>query len=123
MEEKAILQHVIGFLEQNNARFQNIILCGNDKKPEELKNYHNLLGFREVVMQNGEDAEIYHIIQKAFDSDVCDGMNKKLVKRILKDKGILVLDSEGKNPKCPYTTPPYKRRVKLVIKNNEILDF
>jgi uncharacterized protein (DUF927 family) len=123
MEDRAVLQHVVGFLEQNNARLQNIILCAGGKRPEELRNYHNMLGFREVLTQNGEDAEIYHIIQKAFDSDVCGGMNKRLVKRILKDKGILILDSEGKNPKCPYTTPPYKRRVKLVIKNNEIHDF
>ncbi|MDR1236443.1 MAG: DUF927 domain-containing protein [Holosporaceae bacterium] len=123
MEEKVVLQHVIGFLEQNNARIQNIILCGGGKRPEEQRNYNNLLGFREVLTQSGEDAEIYYIIQKAFDGDVCGGMNKKLVKRILKDKGILILDSEGKNPKCPYTTPPYKRRVKLVIANNKNSDF
>jgi putative DNA primase/helicase len=122
MEEKAILQHVVGFLEQNNARFQNIILCGDGKKPEEPRGYNNSLGFREVTMQNNEEIEIYYIIPPTFNDDICSGMNKKLVKKVLKEAGILILDSEGKNPKCPYTVPSNKRRVKLIIKNKN-LDF
>jgi uncharacterized protein (DUF927 family) len=120
MEEKMVLQHVTGFLEQNNARFQNIVLCGNGKRPDEQqKNYNALLGFREVSTQNGEETVIYYIIPKAFDEEICRGHGRKLVRKILKDQKILIFDSDGKNPKCPYTTPPNGRRVKLVITNTD----
>jgi putative DNA primase/helicase len=115
MEESTVLQHVIGFLEQNNARFQNIISSSDGKKPEEPRGYNNSLGFRETTTQNDKETVIYYIIPKSFNDNICEGMNKKLVKRILNDKGILILDSEGKNPKCPYTVPKNNRRVKLVL--------
>ena len=81
------------------------------------------MGFREIIKQGEEIIEVYYLIPKAFDSEICKGMNKKLVKKILRDKSILILDSEGKNPKCSYTTPPGRRRVMLLIRNNLISDF
>jgi uncharacterized protein (DUF927 family) len=68
----------------------------------QMRRENHSLGYREISQQNGETTEIYYIVKKGFNEESCKGINKKPVGKILKDRRILILDSEGKNPKCPY---------------------
>ena len=109
-EENQVIDHIRGFLEMNQNRFKTKI--HGIEGFGEAKSYNNSLGL--LVFE--ENAETYYIYTQAFQKEICTGFDVKLTRRILKEKGILELDSDGSNKRCPYEVFKNKRMIKLVFR-------
>jgi len=109
-EENQVVDHIRGFLEMNQNRFKTKI--HGVEGFGEAKSYNNTLG----LLVSEENAETYYIYTRAFQKEICAGFDVKLTKRILKEKGILELDSDGSNKRCPYKVYKNKRMIKLVFR-------
>jgi hypothetical protein len=116
MEEQTVIEHVIEFLKQNNARLERIYVSQTEvsQNREQAKSYNNALGFHVI----SSEEETYYIYDKAFKEEICTGISIKTVRKILQDKKMLRLDQENKNPKCQYTNPKYKRMVTIIVNEN-----
>ncbi len=110
-EENQVIDHIRGFLEMNQNRFKTKI--HGIEGFGEAKSYNKSLGL--LVFE--ENAETYYIYTQAFQREICAGFDVKLTRRILKEKGILELDSDGSNKRCPYKVYKNKRMIKLVFRN------
>lgn len=110
-EEDQVIDHIRGFLEMNQNRFKTKI--HGIEGFGEAKSYNKSLGL--LVFE--ENAETYYIYTQAFQREICAGFDVKLTRRILKEKGILELDSDGSNKRCPYEVFKNKRMIKLVFRN------
>lgn len=105
IEEIQILERLHGALEINKGYFDQIT---NGNKIETRSNIW--WGIHEI----SQDFEKYYVNASAFRNEIFKGFNLKSVRRTLLDKNIILLDAEGKNPKCPYTSPKNKRMVTIV---------
>lgn len=111
-EEEQIISHVRGFLDMHQNRFKTII--PGIQGIGEARSYNNLLG----LLISEKNGETYYIFPKAFEEEICCGFDKKLTKQILKRKGILEIDQDGSNRKCPFDGFKGKRMVKLVFRDS-----
>ena len=117
-EDQEIIQHILDFLMQHEARFYRKELherpdgTGYDGLPKD-RVIHNQLGF----IEQHADKTIYYINPTLFKEETCKGFNYKLIRKILIEKGILLTDSDGKDKRCSIIKP-VARMVTLVIKDN-----
>lgn len=107
IEESQISERLHGALEINKGYFDQV---NNGVVTETRSNIW--WGIHEI----SHDFEKYYINASAFRNEIFKGFNQKSVRKILLDKNLLLLDHEGKNPKCPYTSPKNKRMVTLMYK-------
>ena len=107
IEENQVLEQLRGALEINKGYFDQV---NNGVVTEARSNIW--WGIHEI----SQDFEKYYINTSAFKNELFKGFNQKSVRKILLDKNILLLDHEGKNPKCFYTSPKNKRMVTLMYK-------
>ena len=107
MEEKSILDCLIGSLETNRNRFDQI------DKIFEKSNSSGWWGIHKIH----DNSEYYYITSQAFRNEIFKGFNMKFVRKTLINKKMLILDKDNKNPKCPYTNSPNKRMVTIVIQH------
>ncbi len=109
IEEKTVLDCLINSLEANKNRFD--LADGTFKTNSPV-----WWGIRKIF----NDSECYYIASGIFQSEIFKGFNMKVVRKILVDKKMLILDGNNKNPKCHYTKPPNKRMVTIEIKQSEM---
>ena len=106
IEESQILERLHGALEINKGYFDQV---NNGVVTETRSNIW--WGIHEI----SHDFEKYYINISAFQNEIFKGFNQKFVRKILLDKNLLLLDHEGENPKCSYTSPKYKRMITLIL--------
>jgi putative DNA primase/helicase len=106
IEESQILERLHGALEINKGYFDQV---NNGVVTETRSNIW--WGIHEI----GHDFEKYYINTSVFKNELFKGFNQKSVRKILLDKNILLLDHDGRNPKCSYTSPKYKRMITLIL--------
>ena len=111
-EEEQVISHVQELLEQNDNRLAHVQHGGII----EAKSYSELLGV--VHYDDYERASTYYLHNRAIEKEILKGFDINLAKQILLRKGILELDRDGSNKKCPYEGFKGKRMVKLVFRDS-----
>lgn len=111
-EEEQVISHVQELLEQNGNRLAHV----QHGRLIEAKSYSELLGV--VHYDDYEGASTYYLHNRAIEKEILKGFDINLAKQILKRKGILELDRDGSNKKCPYEGFKGKRMVKLVFRDS-----
>lgn len=104
MEEKDIVDDVMSFLMQHEARFGRISFVGGSYVKEE-KIINNCLG----RVEDRDNRRIYYIIPKLFRDEICKGKNVKLYRKVLKQKGILLTYDDGSDRR--YTINGERRKM------------
>lgn len=114
-EEQEIIQHIVGFLMQHEARFRKIGIIiredGSEVKglPEDAK--INCLGYMEAY----PDRTIYYINPKLFKEEICNGLSYKIVRKILLKAGVLQVESDNSDKRI-FISGSQKRMTNLIIK-------
>ena len=119
-EEREIIQHIIGFLMQHEARFSKLKStihkededCDSPSKTEDDRTVYNRLGYIKECL----DKTDYYIIPELFKEEVCKGLNLKTVKKILKKNNMLSTYEDGKN-KVQYLDGKRIRMVAISVSN------
>lgn len=86
-EERAILDHVLGFIETHGAsRFEDLDATSDQR-------IINRAGF----FRTGENGDReFLILPKTFRKEICQGFDEKTVKNVLRKAGLLMLAKDGK---------------------------
>ena len=93
-EDIRALAQVREFIERNGeSRFTVIEASGTEENNIGTRTI-NRAGFRKILNDGSSE---YWVLAKMFQSEMCAGFDCRLVKRVLKDKKYLNLDSAGKS--------------------------
>lgn len=110
-EEETAVHQVAMFIEQHGeSRFQKW-------DGDELRPINNRVGFRKHLFNGGFD---YYVFAKMWSSEVCKGLDPKFVTRVLKERGLLQLGSDGK-PQVVASPPQVGQSGRYYVVKGDIL--
>ena len=110
-EEHNIARNVVSFIQKHQkSRFINCNLTSEEREKEKV---HNCIGY----FENKGKSQLFYFYPDLFYDEVAKSSNKKLVKKVLLEKKMLVLDPSGKNPNKTFGTGKGKRYVCISLDN------
>ncbi len=113
-ETEQAIKQVQSFVETHqSSRFA--LIGGNESYVGEDKIYHQV-GYKKKT-ENGCE---FYIYPNAFNTEICQGFNPKMVRRILAERGLLLKDTEGKYTKA-ISVPGFTKNRRMVFLSSSIL--
>ena len=117
-EDRQILNHVRQYFQANHAsRFVILDSNNNETSSNNLKPYNNA-GF--VKKSNFENTAYFYVETKVFETEICNGFDSKLVKKICIDHGWLIPDKGGKATQ-PQRLPPSNKTRRVYCFSEKVL--
>ncbi|MEK6706313.1 MAG: hypothetical protein AABZ06_11045 [Bdellovibrionota bacterium] len=114
LEVDKALEQVRSFIQENPTRFAMLRDDGNE--PVEDKTIK-----RAGFTRKHKDRREWLVFPQVFREDVCAGLSAKEVARVLKDRGHLTQDSEGKTTKPERVPGLGKKPIRMYVINDSIM--
>jgi uncharacterized protein (DUF927 family) len=116
-EEIRALAQVRAFIERHGEARFTPLLVGASGMDDMFARTVNRAGFKTLSNEHGIE---YWVLPEVFQQEICQGFDPKAVAKLLREKGVLLTDTQGRNS-MPKRIPGFKGTVRVYVITGAIL--